>query len=291
MGSFIKIISSLVYHMQTNSNSELNSLINYSAYITEIVVQLKSYPCEIFCLIRQFCLAEIVDAFYRYEPMWNYRFLYKTIYLLELYMYSASPQLVSLDNKADIDQKLEPPTREYAAYLAYAAMGVIMSDVELTDIILSKRFEPVNKNLYNELFASIKSRVYDQLIPRYTPYDLNEQQIENLKLWNNLPDAIKHVLNIFNYIINASLQRDWCAITFTAQTLQYAALRLALKYFTKDIDGSLEISLRTLKSILSSEDFIIARKRIEACCEILEEEMINTMKVVNENKSAGSNTQ
>jgi len=116
-------------------------------------------------------------------------------------------------------------------------------------------------------------------------------KLKNLKSWNNLPDAIKHVLNIFNYIINASLQRDWCAITFTAQALQYAALRLALKYFTKDIDGSLEVALRTLKSILSSEDFIIARQRIEACCEILEEEMINTMKVVNENKNAGTNSQ
>jgi len=240
----------------SSNNSEFfRNLINYDAPKTVIVVQLSSYPTPIFCLIRQFCLAEIVDAFYRYEPMWNYRFLYKTIYLLELYMFSVSPQLVSLDNKADIDQKLEPPTREYAAYLAYAAMGVIMSDVELTDIILSKRFEPVNKTLYNELFTSIKSRVYDQKIPRYTPYDLNEQQIENLKSWNSQPDAIKHVLNIFNYIINASLQRDWCAITFTAQALQYAALRLALKYFTKDIDGSLEVALRTLKSIFVIRGF------------------------------------
>jgi len=275
--------------MDLTFNLERSALKQYiikDSTVSPIVVRLNSYSCPIFCLIRQFCLAEIVDEFYRKEPLWNYRFLYKSIYLLELYMYSIAPQLVSLNNKADINQKLEPPTRELAAYLAYAAMGVIISDIEMVDIILAGRFENVNQTLYNELFTSIKSRVYDQLLPRYTPYDLNYQQMENLKTWNNQPDARKHVLNIFNYIINASLQRDWCAITFTGQTLQYAALRLALKYFTKDIDGSLEIALRTLKSSLSSDDFIFASQRIEACDEILEDEMINTMKVVNENKSA-----
>jgi len=250
-----------------------------------VVGQIRLLNAQDICLLRQFALAEIVDAFYRYEPMWNYRFLYKTMFLLELFLYSIIPNFVSLEFRANIDKKLDPVAREHSAYVAYAVMGIIMADQELTEIILSKRFENINKPLYEGYFATIKSRVKDNLIPRYTPYDLNNDQIENLKRWNSDSDPLKHVLNIFNYILNASLQRDWCIITFTPQTLQYAALRLALQYFTKDIDGSLEIALRTLKTVLSSSDFITARQRIVFCCAILEEEMINTMRIVSENKN------
>jgi hypothetical protein len=260
-------------------------------------------------LVRQYVLAEIVDAFYRYEPMWNYRFLYKTIYLLEIFLFVLYPEFVSLKFKANIDKKLETTLRLNTGYLAYAIMGIIMADDELTDIILSKRFDPVNKPTYQELYDIIKSTIWDEMIPRITPYDLSEEQIASLKAWegsykpkdkntssvNSANQTIEsskeskdpqqsplmHVLNIFNYVINASLQRDWCTITFTPQTLQYAALRLALKYFTQSIDTSMEVATRTLALTNSQEDLKIIRQRIEICCEILEEEMINTMRIFN----------
>jgi len=48
--------------------------------------QLTKAKEELFYIIRQYCISEIVDTFYRYEPIWNYRFLYKCVWILEKYL-------------------------------------------------------------------------------------------------------------------------------------------------------------------------------------------------------------
>jgi len=87
-------------------------------------------------------------------------------------------------------------------------------------------------------------------------------------------------LIFFNYIINASLQRDWCTILFDCKVLQYSALWLALRYYTTNDSIAQEVALSTLKASLSENDFNIYIKEIRSCTNIMEEEMVNTIKIV-----------
>jgi len=102
-----------------------------------------------------------------------------------------------LQNRADINKPLDNITRENAAIFAYAIMSIIIADNELTNIILSKRFEKFVLQNFEPNVNIIKSLISENLIPCQTPYDLAEAIIENLKKWNSNVDDIKHVLNIF----------------------------------------------------------------------------------------------
>jgi len=267
---------------------EQNNKIDFNNVVTSKILSLK---IEFFYTVRQYSVAEVVDTYYRYEPIWNYRFLYKAIWLLERYLYILRKDYVEHNLYVDYETiKLETPMREVATYVAFASICIIVSDEELVNILLQKRFQStLNRENFDALVAALNSIIkYAEivpLIPTFTPYDLSDEDKGYIKQQWPKSESFGHIMNIFNYLINSFLQHDFVTISFEPLIIQKSALWLACRYFSTNDEISKLVALKSLQTILSNQEskdrcHIKLENLIKESLGIMENEVLRAMRIV-----------
>jgi len=267
---------------------EQNNKIDFNNVVTSKILSLK---IEFFYTLRQYSVAEVVDTYYRYEPIWNYRFLYKAIWLLERYLYILRKDYVEHNLYVDYETiKLETPMREVATYVAFASICIIVSDEELVNILLQKRFQStLNRENFDALVAALNSIIkYAEivpLIPTFTPYDLSDEDKGYIKQQWPKSESFDHITNIFNYLINSFLQHDFVTISFEPLIIQKSALWLACRYFSTNDEISKLVALKSLQTILSNQEskdrcHIKLENLIKESLGIMENEVLRAMRIV-----------
>jgi len=236
-------------------------------------------------------VAEVVDTYYRYEPIWNYRFLYKAIWLLERYLFILRKDYVEHNLYVDYETiKLETPMREVATYVAFASIYIIVSDEELVNILLQKRFQStLNRENFDALVTTLNSIIkYAEIvpiIPTFTPYDLSDEDKGYIKQQWPKSESFDHIINIFNYLVNSFLQHDFVTISFEPLIIQKSALWLACRYFSTNDEISKLVALKSLQTILSNQESedrynIKLENLIKESLRIMENEVLRAVRIV-----------
>jgi len=238
-------------------------------------------------------VAEVVDTYYRYEPIWNYRFLYKAIWLLERYLHILRKDYVEHHLSVDYETvKLDTSMREVSTYVAFASICIIVSDEELVNILLQKRFQnTLNRENFDALVGTLNSIIkYAEIrpiIPTFTPYDLSDEDKGYIKQQWPKSESFDHILNIFNYLINSFLQYDFVTIYFEPLIIQKSALWLACRYFSTNDAISKLVALKSLQGTFSSNPesdhnrySIKLENLIKESLRIMENEVLKAMRIV-----------
>jgi len=262
------------------------------AYFKNVFDQLKNAEPELFYIIRQYCISEIVDTFYRYEPIWNYRFLYKCVWILERYL-SVIRNDGIINKKAaksfmnNEKQEIDSESRTLVTYIAYASISIVVSDTELMNILISKRFRVFSADQFKSIVYVMQSIIQDpeiaSIIPSITPYDIPDIDTKEVQLQFTKKEDVKHIFNIYNYLANSSLQLPFVSIFYSPATLQKAVLWLSLRYFSTNDSIAKQVALKSLTVNLpnnrSSDEYNEYKNKEQEIMEMLELIEMEMMKV------------
>jgi len=258
-----------------------------------LIESLDSLPAEQIYSIRNYGMAEVVNTYYKYEPIFNYKFLFKNIWLIEHYLRSIYPTIIdSRTTTLDENQTVNNENKKLSALLAHAVMSIVVNAEKLMEIMLSKRFENLERDKYQELVQLINDFLNDneiqKTIPTSTPYDIPERDVAAIiEQWSQ--DAVLNIKNIINYLVNSLFQSDFATVYFTVYEIQRSAVWLACRYYSTDDRISRSVALKSeLLSLLPDKEsqeyksFIALEKGVKSCMDVMEAQVIKAMNLVHQ---------